>query len=72
MSKKTETSPKVKKSNYFSGVKREMKKVVWPTKKQLMSYTGVVIVSCIAISLLIWVFDSAFIAALQLALGIEL
>ena len=28
---------------YFKGVRTEMKKVVWPTKKELVSYTAVVI-----------------------------
>ena len=33
---------------YFKGVKLEMKKVVWPTKKELGSFTAVVLVTCAA------------------------
>ena len=32
--------------DYFKGVRTEMKKVVWPTKKELVSYTSVVILTC--------------------------
>ena len=32
--------------NIFGGIKIELKKVVWPTKSELASYTGVVIFTC--------------------------
>lgn len=41
----------------------ELKKVVWPTKKQLAVYTAVVIIASILLSLLIWGFDTLFISA---------
>ena len=31
---------------YFRGIKIELKKVIWPTKGELISYTGVVIGVC--------------------------
>ena len=37
---------KGKVGDYFKGVKTEMKKVVWPTKKEVASYTGIVILTC--------------------------
>ena len=30
---------------FLSGVKSELKKVVWPTRRELVSYTGVVFVA---------------------------
>jgi preprotein translocase subunit SecE len=56
---------------YFKGVKIETKKVVWPTRKELISYTVVVIFTCAFFALLIWGADSAFLAALSKLLGIN-
>jgi len=50
---------------YFKGVKLEMKKVVWPTKKELGSFTGVVLVTCIAFALVFWAVDSGVLAAIK-------
>jgi preprotein translocase subunit SecE len=54
---------------YFRGVRVEMKKVVWPTPRELMSYTWTVVFTCFAFGVIFWVADSAFMQALQLALG---
>lgn len=55
---------------YLKGVKIETKKVVWPTRKELVSYTVVVIIACIFFGLLIWGADSAFLTALRRLIGI--
>jgi preprotein translocase subunit SecE len=57
---------------YFKGVKLETKKVVWPTRKELVSYTVVVLVACTFFSLVIWGVDSAFLAGLGKLLGISI
>jgi preprotein translocase subunit SecE len=57
--------------DYFKGVKVETKKVVWPTRKELISYTIVVLFTCAFFAVLIWGVDSAFLAALRKLLGIE-
>lgn len=36
----------------------ELKKVHWPTKKELITYTNVVLVTVAVIAVLIWVVDS--------------
>ncbi|MDR2133237.1 MAG: preprotein translocase subunit SecE, partial [Clostridiales Family XIII bacterium] len=54
---------------YFRGVRVEVKKVVWPTRKELVLYTWTVIITCIAFSLAIWVVDTLFLQALKLTLG---
>ena len=64
MSKVIEKKPA--KTSFFKGVKTEMKKVVWPTGKELVSYTGVVVTTCIIFSLGIWAFDTLFNGALKL------
>ena len=58
--------------DYLKGVKMEMKKVVWPTKNEMVSYTCVVILTCFVFSMLFWGFDSAFLALLKAALNITL
>ena len=55
---------------YFKGVRVETKKVVWPTRKELVSYTVVVIIACAFFGLLIWGVDSAFLTALRRLIGI--
>jgi preprotein translocase subunit SecE len=57
---------------YFKGVKIETKKVVWPTRKELISYTVVVLFTCAFFGLMIWGVDSAFLAALRELVGIDL
>ena len=57
---------------YFKGVKIEMKKVVWPTKKELGSYTAVVVLTCAFFALAFWAIDSGFLALLKAVLNIEL
>lgn len=56
---------------YFRGVKTETKKVVWPTRKELISYTGVVLFTCVIFGLAIWGIDSAFLALLRTILQIS-
>ena len=56
MSAKT-SAKKGKVGTYFKGVKAEMKKVIWPTKKELTNYTGVVILISAIIGLVVWALD---------------
>lgn len=46
--------------NYFKGVVTELKKVIWPTKKELINYVVVVLVFCLFATTLIWIADFAF------------
>ena len=62
------TTPKRKKGSikeYFKGVRLEMKKVVWPTKKELGSFTVVVLVTCAAFALVFWGVDTGVLAAIK-------
>lgn len=50
----------VKKSRFkgfFKDVGQEIKKVIWPTKEQLIKNTVTVIVVCIIMGVIIWLFD---------------
>ncbi|QXM07297.1 preprotein translocase subunit SecE [Crassaminicella indica] len=50
---------------YFKNVKAELKKVIWPNKKDLISYTTVVVVTCAITAAGIWLVDTALGKALQ-------
>jgi preprotein translocase subunit SecE len=63
--------PKVSIGDYFKGIRTEVKKVVWPTRKELASYTGVVLFACVLLGLGIWIVDSAFLASLKYVLNIS-
>ena len=58
--------------DYWKGVKLEMSKVIWPTRKELITYTGVVVGTCAAFALGFWLIDTGFLALLKTVLGITL
>jgi preprotein translocase subunit SecE len=52
-------------SEYFKGVRIETKKVVWPTRQELVSYTNVVLFTCAFFGVMIYGVDTAFLALLR-------
>ena len=50
---------------FLREVKIELKKVTWPTRQQLIAYTGVVLIAVMLVCVLIWVFDSVFAMAFR-------
>ena len=61
---KVEATTKMK--NYFKGVKSEIKKVNWPSKKELTNYTVVVLATCTVMTLVIWGLDLVFETVIKL------
>lgn len=51
--------------NFFTDIVKEMEKVTWPTREELMESTKIVIVVTLVISLFAWVVDSALSEALK-------
>ena len=47
-------------ARFFREVKSEMKKVVWPSRKQVIKNTLIVIAAVVVIGILIWVLDVLF------------
>lgn len=47
-------------SSYVKGVKSELKKVNWPTKKELTNYTVVVLATTLAMTVVVWGLDLIF------------
>jgi len=52
-----------KAAEYFRGVLSELKKVHWPSRRQLLAYTGVVFFAVAIVSVLMWIVDSGLSAA---------
>lgn len=44
---------------FLKGALNELKKVTWPSRKTIIIYTAVVVVTVLFVSALIWIFDSA-------------
>lgn len=45
---------------FFKNVWSELKKVSWPNKKEMTTYTTVVIFSVLLMAVILWLFDSIF------------
>ncbi len=54
---------------YFKDARSEFKKVVWPSRKQVINNTVVVLVSMIVSGLAIWGIDTLFMFLIKLMLG---
>lgn len=76
-------SPGIEKSNHsekkrgglisdLRGVRTEMAKVVWPTRRQLAKDTVAVFVVCAFFALIFWGMDTGFLAILRGILGVSL
>ena len=59
-------STKDKLSTYLKGVRSELRKVMWPSKKELINYTGVVILISILVAVIVYVLDIGINGALSL------
>ncbi|HIZ55228.1 MAG TPA: preprotein translocase subunit SecE [Firmicutes bacterium] len=53
---------------YFRDLKGETKKIVWPTKKQVLNNTIVVLITMLIVGLVIWGLDWVFNALVALLL----
>ena len=57
---------------YLRGVRQEFRKVVWPTREELVTDTVVVFACVIFFAVAFWLVDTGFLAALKGLLGITL
>lgn len=53
---------------FFREVRSELKKVTWPTKNELTTYTLVVMISVVIVSGFLWISDNVFYRLLSLIL----
>ena len=45
-------------ARWFREMRSELKKVVWPSKSQMINNTIIVIISVLVVGVLVWVFDA--------------
>lgn len=57
-------------SKWFREMRAELKKVVWPTKKQVLQNTVVVLISVLIIGVFIWIFDAISNLIVQWLIGL--
>ena len=57
-------------AKYFRELKSELKKVVWPTPKQLLKNTLVVIACVLIVGVFIWTFDLVAKVVIDALIGI--
>jgi preprotein translocase subunit SecE len=57
-------------AKFFRDVVHELKRVTWPTRKALLNYTMVVIVTIIVFAVILGVFDFSFVRLIDLMAGI--
>jgi preprotein translocase subunit SecE len=74
MAEQTAAKPKrsVRIKEYFKGIRSEVRKVVWPTKKETYRHTGVVLVTCALFAFFFWILDTAFLKLLEAVLNISM
>ena len=45
---------------FFKDVRRELKKVQWPNRRELTTYTAIVLFSVVVVGAIIWVADLGY------------
>ena len=61
----TETKKRFSLFSYIRETKQELKRVSWPTKKELLNYSTVVVALSIVVAIIVWVLDIIINGALQ-------
>lgn len=54
---------------FFKEIRMELKKVVWPTKEQLIKSTVTVLFACLFVGALIWIVDFGLTKVVELTLA---
>ena len=67
-----QNTQKKESGGYLKGVRKELSKVIWPTRKELGAYTAVVVATCAASAVLFWLIDMGVLTALKHMLGVTL
>ena len=69
MEEKKDSTEKKSAVQFVKEVRAELDKVSWPTKNELVSYTGVVGLAVVIVCGLIWACDTAFAKLFRVILG---
>jgi preprotein translocase subunit SecE len=58
--KELKNAKKRESGKFFKEIILELKKVIWPSRSQLTKNTITVLISCLIVGVIIWVFDFGF------------
>ena len=63
---------KVKKDHgkWFREMRSELKKVVWPSGKEVSKNTGIVLLCSLLVGVCIWIFDAVAVLAVDTLIGL--
>ncbi len=64
----TFTEPFKKLGKHYKDVRAELKKVHWPSRKELYLYSSIVLSMVVVIGIFFWVLDTGFTAVLRVLL----
>ena len=53
---------------YFKDSREELKKVTWPDREEVTSYTVVVVIAVVIFSIFLWIVDTGLMALVRVAL----
>ena len=55
--------------SFFKDSREELKKVTWPDREEVTSFTVVVVISLIVFSLFLWLVDTGLMALIKVVIG---
>ena len=55
---------------WFREMRSELKKIVWPSSKQVMKNTGIVLLCSLLVGVCIWIFDAVAVLAVDTLIGL--
>jgi|LSQX01.2.fsa_nt_gb preprotein translocase subunit SecE len=64
------SNTRIKLVRFFKDIKSELKRVVWPSRTQLINNTITVLLTCLLVGSIIWVVDAGLNVLRNLVLGI--
>lgn len=67
--KKTAAKPKKKRFGFLADVRSEMRRVTWPTKQDVLQWSGVVVVALIFFGLFVVILDDWVVTPILLAIS---
>jgi preprotein translocase subunit SecE len=53
---------------FFKEIRAELKKVIWPTREQLVNNTITVLIACVVVGVIIWIIDLGLTKLIELTL----
>ena len=63
-------SKKKDRGRWFREMRSELKKVVWPSGKEVSKNTGIVLLCSLLVGICIWIFDAVAVLAVDTLIGL--